>query len=202
MNILSQGRSRQVQTESFASRLSSNRGRQADDDPRRCAPPATMAFTLRRRMGPPRGASPPMRMTASWSRSERRPNTRLWRESSSTRRRAPSDHASVRPLACLILGINLRQPVDRPKTAHPTNLKELVIQPSTELKCTAPLPRGGGPRRRPLGCRNPDRRARSGKRVSPRVDDTICRRLETASARNGFGSKRLLNSSSPPQFST
>jgi hypothetical protein len=82
----------------------------------------------------------------------------LWRASSSTRRRAPSDHASVRPLACLILGINLRQPVDRPKTAHPTNLKELVIQPSTELKSTAPLLVEADPAIDLLDAENPDRR--------------------------------------------
>ena len=68
-------------------------------------------------MGSPRGASPPMRMTASWSRSDRPPNTRLWGAPPSTPRRAPL--RSLRfcaglPTGCRrrIAGDRSRRPVD------------------------------------------------------------------------------------------
>ena len=56
-------------------------------------------------MGPRRGASPPMRLTSSWSvPSGLHPNARLWRDDSSPLASFPSDHHSDRAKRAHVLG--------------------------------------------------------------------------------------------------
>ena len=54
--------------------------RDADNGSRWRNPERSLGFKPNGRMGPPLGASLPMRMTASWFGSSDLPNTRLWRD--------------------------------------------------------------------------------------------------------------------------
>ena len=218
MNTLSQGRSRQVQTESFASRQSSNRGRAGRRRSEAVRPAPSHGFHAEEKNGAtPRSFAPDaydcIMVTV---RTDRRiqgcGGARLLRPKASSLRSCVSLSTGCR---CLILGDRSAPACGQTRTDHPTNLKELVIQPGNELESTAPLQRGGGPRRRPLGCRDPDHGAPSralvasrrpegppltarapwsGKRVSPRG-----RRRDLSSARNGSSTRvRRWSSNRPP----
>ncbi len=166
-------------------------------------------------MGSPRGASPPMRMTASWSRSDRPPNTRLWGAPPSTPRRAPL--RSLRFCAGLPTGCRRRIAGDRSapargrtRTVQPRHNRSPPSNRGNEL-VTAPRPRGGGARRRPLAGRNSERGALSRATVAARRPEgppltglrARKKRLSKRStARSVVRSKRLVNSSSSPDHPT
>jgi len=92
-------------------------------------------------MGPPRGASPPMRMTASWSWSHRPPNTRLWRGMPLLTMASPLRSFRLRVslstgCRCLILGDRSAPACGQTQTVDPS--KKGARHPTYPLTTKAP----------------------------------------------------------------